>query len=100
MEADETASEGDALGEADVFDATSEAEVFNDLHAEGLEASDLHVSFAAEEVEGADADGVAFCFGVGDAPGTGSPEAEGLKEAEDGGLVPPLDNGGGNGDEV
>ena len=55
---------------------------------------------ATEEVEGADADGVAFCFRVGDAPGAGSPEAEDLEEAEDGGFVPAFDDGGGDGDEV
>ena len=55
----------------------------------------LEVGGPAEKVEGAEADGVAFCFGVGDAPGARAPEAEDLKEAEDGGFVPALDEGGG-----
>ena len=58
------------------------------------------VGGAAEEVEGADADGVALGFGIGDAPGTRGPEADDLEEAEDGGFVPALDDGGGDGDEV
>jgi hypothetical protein len=66
-------AEADALGEASVLDATGEADVFDDLHAKGFEAADLLVGFAAEEVEGADAKSVAFCFWVGDAPGAGGP---------------------------
>ncbi len=41
-----------------------------------------------------------FCLGVGDAPGAGRPEAEDLEETEDGGFVPAMDEGGGDGDEV
>ncbi len=48
----------EALCEAGAFDAAAEADVFDDLHAEGFEAADGEIGFAAEEVEGADADGV------------------------------------------
>ena len=39
-------------------------------------------------------------LGVGDAPGAGGPEAEDLEEAEEGGFVPAVNEGGGGEDEV
>lgn len=100
VEADEASTEGDTLGETGSFDTAAKTDVFDDLHAKRFETADLLVGFAVEEVEGSDADGVIFCFGVGDAPGTGGPEAEYLEEAEDGGFVPAMNDGGGDGDEV
>ena len=100
MEADEAATDDDALGEAGTFDAACEAQVFNDLHSERFEASDFEIGGAAEKIKGADAERVSGGFGVGDAPGAGCPEAEDLKEAEDGGFIPALDEHGGKGDEM
>ncbi len=57
--------DGYALAEAGLLDAAGEGEVFEDLHAEGVEAAELLVGGGAEEVEGSDADGVADGFGVG-----------------------------------
>ena len=98
MDVDQSTTEGYALGEAGSLDAAAKADVFDDLHAEGFEAADVEIGAAADEVEGANADGVVSGFGVGDAPGAGGPEAEELEEAEEGGLVPALDGGGGDGD--
>ena len=100
MKADKATTVDDALSEAGSLDAAAETDVFDDLHAERFEATDLLVGFAAKKVEGAYPNGVAFCIGVGDAPGPGDPDPEDLEEAQDGGLVPAFNDGGGNSDEV
>ena len=100
MKADQATTEGYALDQTCMLDAAGESQIFDDLHAERFEAAGLDVGGTAEEVEGADAQGVAFGCWVGDAPGTGAPEGEYLKEPEDGGFVPAVDEGGGDGDEV
>src|ERR1700686_11029 len=95
VDVDQAATEGEARGEAVGFEATTEAEILDHLHAEGFEAADLFVGRALDQVEGADADGIGVSAGVRDAPGTGSPEAADLDEAEDDGLVPAPDDEGG-----
>ena len=69
------------------------------FHGKGREPADLLVRLAADEIEGADADGVAG-LRVGDLPGARGPEAKNLEEGEEGGLVPAADDGGGDEDEV
>ena len=78
VDADEAEAEAHALREACALNAAADTDVFDDLHAEGLIAADLEVGGPAEKVKGAEADGVAFCFGVGDAPGAPPPEAKDL----------------------
>ena len=100
MEGDHAGGGGDALTETGELDAVGEGEVFEDLHAEGVEAAELLVGGGAEEVEGSDADGVAEGFGVFGEPGTAGPEAEDSKIAEEHAFAGGFDDGGGEGDEV
>ena len=72
VDADQTLAVGEALLEAVALDAAREGEVFDNFHAESGEATDLLVGLATDEVEGADADGIAG-IGVGDAPRAGQP---------------------------
>jgi hypothetical protein len=60
VDAGKAASEGDALGETGTLDAAAKADVFDDLHAEGFETAEVEVGGAADEVEGTDAESVAF----------------------------------------
>ena len=60
MKTDQASAESDALDQACMLDTTGKSEIFDDLHTQRFEAADLEVGGAAEEVEGADAEGVAF----------------------------------------
>src|SRR6185437_3481767 len=82
MKADHAGGDGDTLAETGEFDAAREGEVFEDLHAEGVEAAKLLVGGGAKEVEGSDAYGVAFGTGVGGTPRPRGPEAHDLQVAE------------------
>ena len=43
MKADEAAAKSDSLSEAGSLDASAKANIFDDLHPEGFEATDLKV---------------------------------------------------------
>ena len=79
---DQIAAENDLLAEALMLDFESEAQIFEDLHAESFEAADGAVDGGTDEIEAADSDGIVFGGGVGGFPGTEGEEGE---AAEDGG---------------
>jgi len=82
VDADQIPAEDDVLAKAAMLDFESEAEVFEDFHAERFETADGAIGAAAYEIEGTDADGIMFCGWVGGFPGA---EREQGEATDDGG---------------
>lgn len=97
---DHAGSYSDLLTKAGEFDLAGDGEVFEDLHAEGLESAQLTVGGGAEEIKCADTDGVMDGFWIGGSPWSCDPEAHDTEVAEERAFAEGFDHRCGEGDKV